>query len=240
MIWPDQNLRNQAPTSVHWCFSTRGAGFSEPPYDHGNLGDHVGDDPAAVKRNRRALLNRMPGATGIQWLQQVHGIECLEAVGSTVRLRADACFTRQAGLACAVLTADCLPVLLMNREGSQVAAAHAGWRGLADGILLKTLAQFSPSSSVVAVFGPAIGPEAFEVGADVRDAFSWAPSPCFTAGASGKYMGNLFALAQYQLQRGGVECLNAPQLSTASDLARFYSYRREGQTGRQASLVWIA
>ena len=240
LIWPDSALRSQLPDAVRLCFTTRLGGCSSAPFQYGNLAAHVGDDLASVRRNRQVLLQRMPGARGIQWLEQVHGVACPVAVGGGVTLTADAAFSDRAGLACAVLTADCLPVLFMSRDGTEVAAAHAGWRGLADGVLLQTVRRFSPASSVLAVFGPAIGAEDFEVGAEVREAFAWAPDECFRPGKPGKYMADLYAIARYQLQLAGVTCLSSPssERCTMTEHQRFYSYRKEGQTGRQASLIW--
>lgn len=239
LIWPDANLRSQLPDSVQVCFSTRLSGCSVAPFQRGNLATHVGDDIADVRRNRQALLQRMPGARSIQWLNQIHGVACPVAAGGHVSLTADAVFSDRSGLACAVLTADCLPVLLMSLDGSEVAAAHAGWRGLADGVLLQTLARFSPSASIMALFGPAIGVQHFEVGVEVREAFAWAPAECFRPGKTGKYFADLYGIARYQLQQAGVQCLTSPaEQCTVAYHQRFYSYRKEGQTGRQASLIW--
>lgn len=228
----------QLPAGVRAVVTTREGGFSSGSYAGLNLGDHVGDDPHTVARNRQQLLQELPGVTAIQWLQQVHGVEVVEACGGPVRLTADASTTRQTGLACAILTADCLPVLFASLDGQQVAAAHAGWRGLAAGVLLNTLARFPDPSQVTAYIGPAIGPDAFEVGPEVRAAFAGAPDSCFRAGRGDRLMADLPAIARWQLLSAGVSLVAGGTDCTFSDPERFYSYRRDRFCGRQATLIW--
>ncbi|HAL68970.1 MAG TPA: peptidoglycan editing factor PgeF [Pseudomonas sp.] len=230
-----------APASVRACVTTRQGGVSLPPFDTFNLGDHVGDDPAAVAQNRL----RLSGEFDIQpaWLKQVHGLAVADADPSRV-VEADASWTDRPGIACTVMTADCLPVLFCDQAGTQVAAAHAGWRGLAGGVLEATLDRFDvPPAQVLVWLGPAIGPQAFEVGLEVRDAFT-AVHPeaarAFVDGKRpGKLMADIYALARIRLAARGVTAVYGGGLCTVSD-ERFFSYRRTPQGGRFASLVWLA
>jgi YfiH family protein len=213
---------------------------SLPPWDSFNLGDHVGDDPAAVARNRQRLAAALPDGTTLHWLRQVHGAQVVEA-GLRSTPVADGCWTRRPLRACAVLTADCLPVLFCDRAGSAVAAAHAGWRGLAAGILEATVAAMpAPGSAVLAWLGPAIGPAAFEVGPEVRERFlDAAPvaehaalDACFRPSASrrGRLLGDLYGLARQRLRRAGVSAVFGGGCCTFTDAARFFSYRRDVTT----------
>ncbi|MGJ7476224.1 peptidoglycan editing factor PgeF [Pseudomonas fulva] len=230
-----------APASVRACVTTRQGGVSLPPFDTFNLGDHVGDDPAAVAQNRL----RLSGEFDIQpaWLKQVHGLAVADADPSRV-VEADASWTDRPGIACTVMTADCLPVLFCDQAGTQVAAAHAGWRGLAGGVLEATLDRLDvPPAQVLVWLGPAIGPQAFEVGLEVRDAFT-AVNPeaarAFVDGERpGKLMADIYALARIRLAARGVTAVYGGGLCTVSD-ERFFSYRRTPQGGRFASLVWLA
>lgn len=230
-----------APASVRACVTTRQGGVSLPPFDTFNLGDHVGDDPAAVAQNRL----RLSGQFDIQpaWLKQVHGLAVADADPSRV-VEADASWTNRPGIACTVMTADCLPVLFCDQAGTQVAAAHAGWRGLAGGVLEATLDRLDvPPAQVLVWLGPAIGPQAFEVGLEVRDAFT-AVHPeaarAFVDGERpGKLMADIYALARIRLAARGVTAVYGGGLCTVSD-ERFFSYRRTPQGGRFASLVWLA
>lgn len=235
LIRPDWSL----PDGVQIAFSTRrllcGDG-SASPWQGANLGLHVGDDRQQVLQHRLSLIRQLPGLQSIQWLDQVHGNRCVQACGSDVLLRADASWSAEAGMACAVMTADCLPLLLVSDDGLQIAAAHAGWRGLAGGVLEQTLACFS--RPVIAMLGPAIGPTAFEVGPEVKACFADAPADCFVAGAGDRYFADLYGLARWRLQQAGVERVLGGDWCTFSEPQRFYSYRRDGQTGRQASLIW--
>lgn len=223
---------------VRAAMTTRAGGCSLPPFASNNFGLHVGDNPQAVMNNRQTLLQRLAGARRIQWLEQVHGCLVVPATSPTQTPEADACYSTEQGVACAVMTADCLPVLFYALDGSQVAAAHAGWRGLASGILLQTLNTFSKHQPVGAYLGPAIGPLAFEVGPEVQAAFPWASAACFRTGQGDRLLANLYQLAREQLTQAGVSQIAGGDYCTYQDAERFYSYRRDGQTGRMASLIW--
>lgn len=230
-----------APVRVRSCVTTRAGGVSLPPFDRLNLGTHVGDDAEAVAQNR----SRLQAMLGCQptWLNQVHSPDVVEATPVQV-LTADASWTATPGVAALVMTADCLPVLFCDRAGTRVAAAHAGWRGLAGGVLENTVASLGIEPVELLVWlGPAIGPQSFEVGAEVREAFvavhaeaqrAFVPSP-----NAGKFMADLYALARIRLAASGVTAVYGGGLDTFSD-PRFFSYRGAACTGRFASLVWIA
>lgn len=232
-----------APANVRACVTTRAGGVSLAPYDSLNLGSHVGDDGAAVAENRARLRVGLPSEP--LWLNQVHGVAVADADIATGVPTADAAVTHHPGRVCAVLTADCLPVLFCDEAGSVVAAAHAGWRGLVGGVLESTVAHMGvPAGSVLAWLGPAIGPHAFEVGAEVRAAFLAADGGAGSAFVPGaredKWMADLFALARRRLARIGVLRIHGGGICTHADAARFYSYRRDGVTGRFASMIWLA
>lgn len=230
-----------APDTVRACVTTRSGGVSQPPYDSFNLGGHVADDAAAVAENRSRLCSALQCQPA--WLNQVHGIDVVEAEPERVH-KADASWSATPNVACTILTADCLPVLFCDRAGTRVAAAHAGWRGLAGGMLEATLEALNvPAEDVLVWLGPAIGPDAFEVGPEVREAFlidhplateAFQPS----ANAS-KYLADLYQLARLRLAAQGVTAVYGGGLCTYND-PRFYSYRRSAQTGRFASLIWLA
>lgn len=230
-----------APARVSALVTTRAGGVSMAPYAGLNLGDHVGDDPARVARNRAILRASLPAEP--VWLRQVHGIAVLDADSGVAASEADASVARQTGSVCAILTADCLPVLFCDRDGSVVAAAHAGWRGLLGGMLEATVAAMQlPPDRIMAWLGPAIGAQAFEVGAEVRDAFVNAQAQAgaaFVARMGNKWLADIYALARLRLQRIGVDQVYGGGACTYSEAERFYSYRREGATGRMASLVWL-
>lgn len=235
-----------APAGVTALSTTRQGGISQSPYDSFNLGHHVGDAAAAVATNRARLLAALPPGTTIQWLEQVHGTKVIQATAGTPCPPADASIGRQPGIACAVMTADCLPVLLCNRAGTVVAAAHAGWRGLLNGVLEATVgAMAEPPGELMAWFGPAIGPEAFEVGPEVRAAFA-ALSPgvaaCFqpSPARSGHFLADIYALARQRLASLGLSSVYGGDYCTFTDSTRFFSYRRDGQTGRMASLIQLS
>ena len=223
-------------------------GQGSGPYGGFNLGDHVGDDPASVA-HRRCQLSQVIAADPV-WLQQVHGTRVVRLDQESVAEspQADAAMTQQRGIACAIMTADCLPVLVADRQARVVGAAHAGWRGLAAGVLESLVAAMTALPGVhpedlTVWLGPAIGPSAFEVGSDVRDIFTgrdaangsyFTPHPEVT----GKYLADLPALARRRLQRLGIEDVTASELCTVSLPDRFYSYRRQSLTGRMATLIW--
>lgn len=232
-----------APANVRACSTTRRGGVSHPPYDSLNLGSHVGDSPGAVAENRRRLIALAGLPAAPRWLQQVHGIDVATlGARADTPLKADAVYTCQAGRVCAVMTADCLPVLFCDREGREVAAAHAGWRGLCAGILEKTLAVFRADvGSIMAWLGPAIGPGAFEVGPEVRAAFvaqdpgsASAFRPC-----GEKYFADIYQLARLRLQAAGIGRIYGGDCCTVTQAASYFSYRRDGVTGRMATLVWL-
>lgn len=234
-----------APANVGALLTTRRGGVGQGVYASCNLGAHVGDAPADVAANRRLVAAQI-GCRPV-WLNQVHGVGVIDAAG--VRSGedpppdADASLSREPHIACAVLTADCLPVLFCDTDGSVVAAAHAGWRGLLAGVLEATIeAMGAPADRLLAYLGPAIGPAAFEVGGEVRDAFcasSVDAAAAFVPGVAGKWQADIYALARQRLQRHGVERIFGGGWCTVSDEQRFFSYRRDGTTGRMASLIWL-
>ncbi|QXI11142.1 peptidoglycan editing factor PgeF [Pseudomonas zeae] len=229
-----------APASVKACVSTREGGVSEAPFDSLNLGDHVDDRPEAVAENRRRLTDHF----SIQpaWLQQVHGIAVAHADPGIVAT-ADASWTATPGIACAAMTADCLPALFCDRAGTRVAAAHAGWRGLAAGVLEATLDSLDvPAEEVLVWLGPAIGPKAFEVGPEVREVFinqlPEAAQAFVPSDNAGKFMADIYLLARLRLAERGVTAVYGGGFCTVTD-PRFFSYRRASRTGRFASLIWL-
>jgi YfiH family protein len=248
-----------APAGVRAGTTTRLGGYSLPPYESLNLGDHVGDNPEAVTANRALLRETLELPAEPLWLEQVHGIEVVDAsqmpplpqVGERGGVRgmnafcpqADAAFTHAANVVCAVMTADCLPVLLCDEVGCVVAASHAGWRGLADGVIEATVGRMGISAGkLLAWLGPAIGPSAFEVGEEVRDRFlklDAAAAEAFRPSPNGRWLADLYQLARLRLQRLGVERVYGGHWCTYRDPERFYSYRRDGITGRMASLIWL-
>ncbi|MCW8887286.1 MAG: peptidoglycan editing factor PgeF [Motiliproteus sp.] len=233
-----------APKGVSALVTTRIGGSSKAPYLSFNLGDHVGDSEDAVASNRKQLLQLMNAGAQCQWLQQVHGTEVVKALPGQGVLEADAAYTDQSQLACLVMTADCLPVLFCDRSATQVAAAHAGWRGLADGVLEATVAKLDcPVDQLMCWLGPAIGPDAFEVGAEVRqqfcDQYAEAEQAFKMAEQPGKWLADLYLLATQRLQRLGITSIYGGNFCTYQDSERFFSYRRDGVTGRMASLIWL-
>jgi len=231
-----------ASAQVRALQTLRTGGCSQPPWDSFNLGEHVGDDPLAVAANRQLLRRQLPAEP--LWLQQVHGIAAVDADATVNSVAADAAYARRPGRVCAVMTADCLPVLFCDRAGTVVAAAHAGWRGLAAGVLESTVeAMAVPPAEILAWLGPAIGPQCFEVGDEVRQAFVLNdPLACeaFVAQAPGKWLADIYRLARQRLAAVGVVSVSGGGLCTVSDGERFFSYRRDGVTGRMASLIWLA
>ncbi|MBQ1784424.1 MAG: peptidoglycan editing factor PgeF [Gammaproteobacteria bacterium] len=231
------------PSTVRAASTLRGGGVSTGCYAGANFGDHVGDEPKAVATNRAALRHQLALAQEPAWLSQVHGTLVVEAVASPMPITADGSWCSKAGQACVVMTADCLPVLLSNRQGRWVAALHAGWRGLCDGIIESGIAAYpGPTTDLLAWLGPCIGPAAFEVGGEVRAAFIAADGRdaqgCFAAHGE-RYLADLPALARLRLASCGVTAVYGGHWCTHSDAASFYSYRRERVTGRMASLVWL-
>lgn len=233
-----------APRGVHAVSTTRLGGISAPPWDALNLGDHVGDDPAAVLENRARLQAALGLSAAPRWLQQVHGtaVVVAEQHPAGAVLQADAAVSFSPQQACVVMTADCLPVLFCSEDGAVVAAAHAGWRGLLAGVLERTIAAMArPPEQLMAWLGPAISRQAFEVGDELRQAFVQrhaSHAAAFTPGRTGHCWADLPALARQALQRAGVSQIYGGDLCTHADRQRFFSYRRDGQCGRMASLIW--
>lgn len=230
-----------APPNVQALQTLRTGGCSQGSWSSLNLGDHVGDNPAHVAANRDLLRQRLPAEPC--WLRQVHGIVAVDAATAGKNVEADASLSRRAGTVCAVMTADCLPVLFCDRAGTVVAAAHAGWRGLLSGVLEQTIAGMSVANNeLLAWLGPAIGPANFEVGGEVRQAFvdsDGAASAAFRAHGRGKWLADLELLARQRLNSAGVSAIFGGGMCTVNDTARFFSYRRDGVTGRMASLIWL-
>ena len=233
-----------APPGVGCLVTTRRGGVSLGAFSSLNLGTHVGDDPKAVAVNRD-IVSRRIGARPV-WLNQVHGTRVVDAAGQLINDAvpdADAAYTRQTGPVCTVMTADCLPVLLCDDAGTVVAAAHAGWRGLLAGVLETTVAAMGvPGKNLMAWLGPAIGPHAFEVGDEVRAAFVAAAAesaPAFQSVSGGKWLADIYLLARLRLKGPGIERVFGGNFCTVSEAERFFSYRRDGQTGRMASMIWL-
>ena len=234
-----------APAVIRALVTTRAGGVSQPPYDSLNLGDHVGDDPAAVALNRQRLRAFLPAEP--KWLKQVHGTTVARADKLTDAAEADAAVSFTPGTVCTVLTADCLPVLFCDRQGTRVAVAHAGWRGLAAGVLEASVAAMQcPPGDVLAWLGPAIGPQAFEVGKEVREVFvnqnpedAVAFRPHASRLTPNHFLADIYELARLRLVRAGVRDVYGGGLCTYTDAGRFYSYRRDKTTGRMASLIWL-
>lgn len=231
-----------APARVGALMSTRVGGVSRGMYAALNVGDHVGDLAEAVAANRQRLGALIPASP--RWLNQVHGIQVVDVARVENGHEADAAICRQPGLACVVMTADCLPALFCNRAGTVVAAAHAGWRGLCHGVLEATVAAMDDAPADIMVWlGAAIGPNAFEVGEEVRAAFVAADPEAdrsFIAGRTGgKWMADLYGLARQRLARAGVHRVFGGDCCTYTESARFFSYRRDGQTGRMVAAIWL-
>jgi YfiH family protein len=243
-----------APATIHSLVTTRQGGVSSSPYDSLNLGDHVGDQPSQVIANRQTLRNQIP--TEPIWLKQTHGIEVStpdsRSHHASNPVVADAAVTNIPDEVLVIMSADCLPVLFSNADGTVIGAAHAGWRGLCDGILESTvseilmLANQSSAQDLIAWMGPAIGPESFEVGEDVVGRFQETGlhdlQKCFLpiANKPGKYLADIYQLARDRLKKVGVNAIFGGDLCTVTDGERFFSYRRDGVTGRFASLIWIS
>lgn len=234
-----------APAVVRAAITTRCGGVSGAPWDSLNLADHVGDDPRRVAENRRRLQAHLALPAAPFWLRQVHGCDVADADGAPdgMPCAADAAAATRPGAVCAVLTADCLPVLFCSRQGDWVAAAHAGWRGLAAGVLERAVARAPVAAAdVLAWLGPAIGPQAFEVGTEVREAFlaeDAGAAGCFAPSPAGRWLADLYGLARRRLARCGVGWVGGGGLCTYADAGRFFSFRRDGATGRMASLIWL-
>lgn len=233
-----------APANVRAVSTTRNDGVSKGVYASFNLGAHVGDDPRAVAENRLFLRSKLNLAREPRWLKQVHGGSVVNLTGGEVREPCDATVARSAGEVCVIMTADCLPMLLCDRAGKTIAAAHCGWRSLAAGILENTLAAMRvPPTEILAWLGPAIGPDVYEVGDDVRTALLKAhpeADQAFEPRRAGKWLCDLYLIASQRLRLTGVTHIYGGGFCTYSDRERFFSYRRDGECGRMATLIWVA
>ena len=242
-VWITPNW--PAPPGVCAVTTTRSGGESRPPYASLNLGARTGDAPAVVARNRARVRSELGIAQEPCWLDQVHGSNVVRAVRYHRAPRADASIGEAGSPPCAVLTADCLPIVFCDTAGTRIGIAHAGWRGLANGVIASCIACMDRAGAdLLAWLGPAIGPESYEVGAEVRDAclaaapgahHSFVPSPART----GRWLANLYAIAARQLESLGVEHIYGGGFCTYRDRSRFFSHRRDGMTGRFATLAWI-
>lgn len=239
-----------APANVRSCITTRTGGVSLAPYDSNNLGLHVGDEPAMVVQNRAALCEQLGLTKTPQWLEQIHGVKVVDAKSDGLVRTADGSYTNEKGQACLVMTADCLPILLCDEAGTQVAAIHCGWRSLAKGITAKALAKFTAlPKNILAYLGPAISQPQFEVGVDVLEAFfESALTPAHADAIAAAFISaqrplhfyaDIYALARAELNALGVTHIYGGDYCTFAQADDFYSYRRDKITGRMASLIWL-
>ncbi len=230
-----------APANIRAFSTTRNGGFSETPWRSLNLGVRCGDEPQHTTKNRQLLRRLLPSEP--HWLRQVHGNRVLDLdTDRQPESEADAATCTTAGQVCAIVTADCLPVLFCNQAGTKIAAAHAGWRGLAAGVLEATVAAMDcQAGELLAWLGPAIGPNAFEVGQDVFDAFVHTDMDNAIAFKphGDRWLADLYALARLALMRVGVERISGGQYCTYTQQEKFFSYRRDGETGRMATVIWL-
>ena len=228
-----------APANVHAVMTTRNGGVSKLPYDSFNLATHVDDDLENVLENRRLLKTELALPTEPFWLEQIHSNTVIEASKDLILPKADASFSNNKDVVCVVMTADCLPVLMCSKDGTKIAAIHAGWRGLESGIISNTVAALKTKELIVWL-GAAIGAECFEVGDDVREAFLKKAadySTAFKAREKG-WLADIYQLARIELAHLGITAIYGGEFCTMTDTERFYSYRREKQTGRMATLIW--
>ena len=232
-----------AHSRIRSVSTTRNGGVSKAPYDGLNLGDHVGDLEQAVHSNRRLVAEACNLPRGPAWLEQVHGTDIADAATVTESCQADGAFTDKPGTVCVIMTADCLPVLLCNRSGTKVAAVHAGWRGLLNGVIEQAVDRFNePVDELLVWLGPAIGSRAFEVGDEVRTEFVQSDEEAITAfenNRPGHWLADIYQLARVRLQKRGIRSIYGGGECTYTDAGRFFSYRRDGVTGRMATLIWI-
>lgn len=244
---PDLNIQDlmipnwPAPANVKAIQTTRLGGFSSAPYHTLNLGDHVQDNPLVVAKNRQLLSNYLPSEP--VWLNQVHGMDVIDAAKASCIQNADASYTRQPEVVCVTMTADCLPVLLCDVQGTAVAAIHAGWRSLCDGVIEATVKRMGLNpQDLMAWLGPAIGPNAFEVGGEVRAAFiaKDAQSVIAFTQKGDKWLADLYTIAKQRLDNSGITQVYGGGECTYSDAEKYFSFRRDGVTGRMASLIWLS
>jgi YfiH family protein len=231
-----------APSNVKALVTTRHGGSSIAPYESLNLADHVGDDVACVAHNRALLARECRLPDKPFWLSQVHGCSVVSPDSASPGCQADAVYSDQPGVVCAVLTADCLPLLITDRKGKEVCAVHAGWRGLAAGVVENALQRFSsPAQELLVWLGPAIGPAAFEVGDEVRERFlshRQDAAEFFTITRPGHWLADIYALARMRLNAAGVGFICGGDFCTFNQESLFFSYRRDGKTGRMAAMIW--
>lgn len=239
-LLPDWSVSKRVKAYV----TTRVGGVSQAPFDTMNLATHVGDNSTSVAQNRALLKQRLDLPAEPRWLEQVHGTEVADS-NSAAQCKADAFYTNKSNIVCSVLTADCLPVFIAERDGKEVAVAHAGWKGLLKGVIEHTVGRFECNQKHLSVWlGPAIGPKKFEVGAEVVAAFKDEAgnddiSYAFTGLGEGNWLADIYGLARFRLQRLGINNITGGNFCTVTDRQMFYSYRRDGVTGRMASLIWI-
>ncbi|NOU00043.1 MAG: peptidoglycan editing factor PgeF, partial [Gallionella sp.] len=231
-----------APPNIRALQTTRIGGFSRAPYDSLNLGSHVSDAPLDVARNRILLNTLMPSEP--VWLEQVHGIVVANADSASCLPQADACIATHRSAVCVVMTADCLPILLCDQQGTVVGVVHAGWKGLAAGVIEAAVhAMNVPMQNLMAWLGPAISQQAFEVGAEVREAFIAADPQAlnaFLAGKNGRWLADLYALARLRLGALGITKIFGGDYCTYREPDKFFSYRRDCVTGRMGTFIWLA
>lgn len=234
----------EAPEHVRALTTTRVGGYSKVPFDSFNFSLRSGDDIEVVKRNRAFLVKSANLPSEPVWLRQAHGNRVVDAATTESYTEADGSYADQPGVVCVVLTADCCPVFLCDRQGSRVAVLHAGWRGLARGVVEEGVRQVGlPGSELMAWLGPAIGPAAFEVGDEVREAFSEKcldAAEAFAKNQNGKWLADIYALATRCLKVAGVESISGGTYCTVRDREKFFSYRRDRICGHMASLIWLA
>ncbi len=241
--WPDNGIAK--PENVRAYTTLRSGGFSADGYSEYNLADHVGDDPQAVVSNRAKLVEDLRLPSEPVWLEQVHSnkVICVDDLAAGQSVQADASISSKQGVVCVVMTADCLPVFICNNAGTEIAVAHAGWRGLHAGIITNTVKAMNSSVDELLVsLGPAIGAKVFEVGEDVFNTFvekNSANKSAFVATKKGHYLCDIYQLARIELQSIGVEKIAGGDHCTYREEHRFYSYRRQQKTGRMASLIWL-
>ncbi|MBE9560502.1 MAG: peptidoglycan editing factor PgeF [Proteobacteria bacterium] len=241
--WPQTSLKK--PENVHAFTTLRKGGFSSGDYQEFNLARHVGDELQSVSSNRAKLIEDLGLPAEPVWLEQVHSntVICADDIAAETIVQADASFSRKKGVVCAVMTADCLPVFFCDQAGAEVAVAHAGWRGLHAGIISNTIAAMqTPADEILVCLGPAIGPRIFEVGEEVLHAFVSKDSrneTAFVATTAGHYLCDIYQLAHIELQSIGIGSVAGGDYCTYSETQRFFSYRKQQNTGRMASLIWL-
>ena len=229
-----------APSNIKAIQTTRSGGISVAPYDSLNLGSHVQDDTLAVAKNRQFISKYLPSEP--VWLNQVHGVDVIDAAKSTNVQDADASYSKNKNVVCVTMTADCLPVLLCNKQGNAVASIHAGWRSLCNGVIEVTIKEMGVEpEDLMAWLGPAIGPDAFEVGGEVREAFIAKDNQAEMAfvASGNKWLGDLYLIAKQRLNKQGVNQIYGGKECTYSNPSRYFSFRRDGVTGRMATMIWF-